>query len=153
MPRIAKELSALVVGKIKSSGWTAVGGVPGLGLQVAGESKSWVLRLSIGGRRPEMGLGPYPEVSLAMARSRAAVERAKVRQGINPIDAMRSMRRAEAAARRGRRAGRRHIAPQVRLGHRIAIIHHAASPPAMYSWSMRGNGSLPSAASKVRRRL
>lgn len=99
MPKVAKELSALAVGQIKTSGWTAVGGVPGLGLQVVGNSKSWILRLSMGGRRPEMGLGPYPEVSLAMARRRAAAERDSVRAGINPIDALRSRKRAEAATR------------------------------------------------------
>ena len=34
-------------------------------------TRSWVLRYQIGGRRRDMGLGPYPEVGLAEAREKA----------------------------------------------------------------------------------
>ncbi|SEM53500.1 Integrase [Gemmobacter aquatilis] len=45
----------------------------------------WVLRVTIHGRRREMGLGAYPAVSLAEARRKAEDARAKVRDNIDPI--------------------------------------------------------------------
>lgn len=45
----------------------------------------WVLRVTVHGRRREMGLGPYPSVSLAEARRKADEARAKVRDNIDPI--------------------------------------------------------------------
>ena len=45
----------------------------------------WVLRVSVYGRRREMGLGTWPEVSLAEARSTAEGARAEVRKGRDPI--------------------------------------------------------------------
>ena len=54
----------------------------GLYLNVApGGSKSWVQRITIEGRRRDMGLGGYPAVSLAQARRRAANNRAAVADG------------------------------------------------------------------------
>lgn len=51
----------------------AVGGVAGLYLLVRGRSRAWILRMKLQahGRRRELGLGSYPEVTLAMARDRA----------------------------------------------------------------------------------
>ena len=48
-------------------------------------SKSWVQRLSIGGRRVDLGLGGYPTMSLAQARRRAQDNRALARSGGNPL--------------------------------------------------------------------
>ncbi|GIT85014.1 integrase arm-type DNA-binding domain-containing protein [Roseobacter sp. OBYS 0001] len=45
----------------------------------------WFLRVHIHGRRREMGLGSYPAVSLKEAREQAEIQRAKVRQGLDPI--------------------------------------------------------------------
>lgn len=45
----------------------------------------WIVRLTIDGKRREMGLGPFPDVQLAEARERAATARRKVRDGIDPI--------------------------------------------------------------------
>lgn len=45
----------------------------------------WILRVSIDGRRREMGLGRFPDVSIAEARQRAAEARRKVRDGLDPI--------------------------------------------------------------------
>lgn len=56
----------------------------------------WFLRLTIHGRRREMGLGPYPTVSLAEARQRATEARALVRDNIDPIKD-RERKRREAA--------------------------------------------------------
>lgn len=99
MPRQAKELSALVVSRMRGDGLHLVGGVPGLGLHIAGQARSWVLRFSLAGVRPEMGLGSFPEVPLALARQKAKDARELVRQGINPIDAKHAARSAAAASR------------------------------------------------------
>lgn len=45
---------------------------------------SWVLRFSHGGRRHELTLGSYPDLSLTAARKLAAARRVEVQQGINP---------------------------------------------------------------------
>ena len=45
----------------------------------------WMLRLSVGGRRREMGLGRWPDVSIAEARERAAKARKTLRGGLDPI--------------------------------------------------------------------
>lgn len=47
----------------------------------------WVLRLSVSGKRREMGLGPWPEVSIADARSKALQARASLRDGTDPVAA------------------------------------------------------------------
>jgi hypothetical protein len=51
--------------------------VPGLALQVTqtlghAVTRSWVLRAVLNGRRRALGLGPYPAVTLAQAREKAA---------------------------------------------------------------------------------
>lgn len=53
----------------------------------------WVLRYSLAGRRREMGLGPWPEVSLKAAREIAAGARGAVRAGKDPISAREAERR------------------------------------------------------------
>ena len=71
-------------------------------------SKSWVQRIVIHGRRRDIGLGPYPAVSLARAREIAHGNRSAIAQGRDPIAEKREagLRRApsiptfaEAAAR------------------------------------------------------
>src|SRR5438552_1988003 len=55
MPRKAREMSALEVGRLVKPGRWSVGGVDGLALQVtATGARSWVLRFSAAGRRHEM---------------------------------------------------------------------------------------------------
>ncbi|MBY8975086.1 integrase arm-type DNA-binding domain-containing protein [Rhodobacteraceae bacterium NNCM2] len=76
----------------------SVGGVDGLMIQITENgSKSWLQRLSINGKRRVMGLGSYPEISLADARDKAREARQLAREGIDPIEA-RKAKRAEAAA-------------------------------------------------------
>ena len=48
-------------------------------------SKGWVVRFSAGGRRREMGLGRFPEVSLASARAAAEDARRAAAEGRDPI--------------------------------------------------------------------
>ena len=47
--------------------------------------KSWVQRITIGGRRRDFGLGGYPTVSLAQARKRASDIREAVGNGRDPV--------------------------------------------------------------------
>lgn len=49
------------------------------------ETGKWVVRLVIQGRRREMGLGRWPDVSLAEARQRASDARRSIRDGDDPI--------------------------------------------------------------------
>ena len=47
--------------------------------------KSWVQRLTIEGRRTDLGLGPYPVVPLAEARQKARENRSLAKSGGNPL--------------------------------------------------------------------
>lgn len=104
MPKIAKALSAKEVNSIKRVGWHAVGGVAGLLLQVrdsegaGGQSRSWILRTRIGTKRQPIGLGSYPQKSLAEARESAKHALLAIEQGINPIDQKRKLKSALLAA-------------------------------------------------------
>ncbi|RZI79906.1 MAG: DUF4102 domain-containing protein [Rubrivivax sp.] len=87
MPKKAKELAAIEVSRLLEPGLHAVGGVAGLTLQVQSTgARSWVLRFSVGGKRREMGLGGYPDVTLADAKRRAREEREKADNGVDPIE-------------------------------------------------------------------
>ena len=87
VPRKAKELSALEVSRLTKPGRFAVGVVDGLHLEVfSSGARSWLLRIMVGGKRCDMGLGGYPAVTLAQAREDARAMRAKVRAGINPLE-------------------------------------------------------------------
>ena len=56
----------------------------------------WILRVSIHGRRREMGLGPLNEVSLKVARHQAERWRSVVREGKDPIKERKRLRREAA---------------------------------------------------------
>lgn len=90
MPKIAKPLNDLQVRRLSRVGWHAVGGVAGLLLQVRKPTKegaqvprSWILRVKIGDQRQPIGLGSYPQVSLASAREQAAKLVIEARQGVD----------------------------------------------------------------------
>ena len=87
MARVAKELKALEVARIKDAGYHAVGAVPGLHLNVTdGGSRSWILRVVVGGKRREIGLGSYPSVTLAKAHEKARETREAISKGVDPIE-------------------------------------------------------------------
>ncbi|MDN7842710.1 Arm DNA-binding domain-containing protein [Burkholderia multivorans] len=50
---------------------------------------TWVLRFRHGGRRQELTLGRYPDLSLSAARAAAAKKRVGVVEGVNPADEVR----------------------------------------------------------------
>ena len=103
MPRKAKELTALEVGRLKAPGMHPVGNPPGLYLQVTESgARTWVLRAVMAGKRRDMGLGGCPGVPLAAARESARQARAAISGGADPIEARKAAQRraAEAAALR-----------------------------------------------------
>lgn len=129
MPRKAAELTDVAIRNLRKPGLHFVGQVPGLALQVLPErrdaagrrtqAKTWVLRVTIGGKRRDMGFGGYPEVSLKDARNAARAAREKIRSGLDPIQerhaARMNLRAAEARERASeiasfRKAAREYIA-------------------------------------------
>ncbi len=108
MPKVARELSALDVKRLahpggKRNALLAVGGVPGLHLQITPNAgRSWVLRAKVGSKRRDFGLGGFPAVTLAQAREKARDMRSKIENGIDPIEERKAAQAAlEAAQRRG----------------------------------------------------
>lgn len=109
MPKRARELTAIQVKRLSKPGRHPVGGTPpGLYLNISETgAKSWIFRITVKGRRQHLGLGSFPEVSLAEARDLAGDIKRKVRAGIDPIEE----RRAAAAARA--REARQHVTFEV----------------------------------------
>ena len=98
MPKKVAELSAKEVRDLKHPGrglnvTYSVGGVAGLLMQITPTgARSWVLRTMIGGKRSEIGLGGFPDVTLAQAREVAREAKDAIRRGINPIEQRRAAR-------------------------------------------------------------
>jgi len=85
MARTHERLSALSISRATKPGYHADGA--GLYLQVTeAKAKSWIFRFAMAGKRREMGLGPFPAVSLAMARLEAGKARGLVKLGQDPIE-------------------------------------------------------------------
>src|SRR3954468_7144178 len=85
MARTGK-LSAVEVAKAKGPAVLHDGG--GLYLRVSPTgSKAWVFRFQIDGKRRDMGMGSYPDVTLAKAREKAVAHRTRSREGADPIAA------------------------------------------------------------------
>jgi len=71
MPKKGIELSAIQVKRLDKPGMHAVGGVAGLLLQVSKSgARSWILRATVGSRRRDIGLGGFPDVTLARVLTR-----------------------------------------------------------------------------------
>jgi integrase len=87
------KLSAVEVAKAKGPAVLHDGG--GLYLRVSATStKSWVFRFQLDGKRRDMGLGPFPDISLAEARLKASAHRRQRHEGIDPLDAKAAQRQA-----------------------------------------------------------
>ena len=86
MPKIAKELRALEVSKLVKPGLHMVGTVSGLGLSISKSgARSWILRTMNGAKRSDIGLGSYPDITLAKAHERARATKDSIREGTDPI--------------------------------------------------------------------
>jgi integrase len=84
MARILNKLSDVTVRAAKKPGRHSDGG--GLYLNVTPSGgKSWLFMWTVDGKRREMGMGSYPAVSLAKARSKATTHRVAVEDGRDPI--------------------------------------------------------------------
>lgn len=100
MPKKAKELSSLTVKRLTQKGLHAVGGTDGLHLQInENGAKSWILRIRIGNRRRDIGLGGFPKVSLSEARESARRIHQDVQQGIDPVQERKEKRAAQQASK------------------------------------------------------
>lgn len=94
----ANKLTQLQASKLKSPGLYGDGA--GLWLKVTDHgSKSWIFRFTFEGRERWMGLGPYPDVSIAEARENATELRKMVRSGINPLQVKQDQAAAGLAAK------------------------------------------------------
>jgi integrase len=106
MPKVAAELSAIDVKRLAHPGGKrnvlfAVGGVPGLHLQMTpGDGRSWVLRVTVGDLRRDIGLGGFPGVTLARAREKAREARDMIERGIDPIEERKAAKSALIASQR-----------------------------------------------------
>lgn len=102
MARKAKELGALEVNRLTEPGLHFVGGVAGLALQVfepPSKARTWILRVMVAGKRRDMGLGGFPDVTLAGAREAARTARQKIKDGIDPVEDAKAKRSALYASR------------------------------------------------------
>lgn len=103
MPKKIEPMPAVAVARLIKPGKYAVGGVPGLYLEVEKSgSRHWTLRVMVGGQRRHIGLGGLPEVSLASARDKAKSVKYIIEAGSDPVEERQARRRklAEAARRK-----------------------------------------------------
>ena len=91
MPRRnSNSLSAAFVRTVVAHGAYTDGN--GLTLRVDNAGKRWIQRVTIDGKRHNLGLGGYPAVALARARELATANAQAIRQGRNPISEKRQAR-------------------------------------------------------------
>lgn len=99
-------LTSLAVSHLRTPGVHFVGGASGLALQVLKSGgRSWIFRYMLNGRRRDMGLGSFPEVSLDEARDLARIARKRVGEARNaepgaldPIEERKARKSAARAA-------------------------------------------------------
>ncbi|MYN67491.1 MAG: tyrosine-type recombinase/integrase [Acidobacteria bacterium] len=82
----AKQIAALPPGRHGDGGTLFIVVEPG------GRSRHWVQRLTVDGRRRDLGLGGYPYVGLAEARAAAFANRQLARRGGDPTASVRQSR-------------------------------------------------------------
>ena len=84
LARAIEKLSTIAANKRMKPGRLSDGGGLYLCVSAAG-TKSWVFMWVVQGKRREMGLGPYPAISLKSARDKATRCRTQVALGRDPI--------------------------------------------------------------------
>jgi len=108
MPKHVKELGEVSIKRLRhregpngisAKANHAVGGVTGLYLQcmppAEGKtlgSRQWILRVTVGGKRREIGLGGYPDVPTKKAKEHARELKESIKVGIDPITERRSVK-------------------------------------------------------------
>lgn len=97
MPKIAHRAKANSVPRKLIPGTHCFG--HGLYLQVTtGGARTWIFRYSLNGRRRDMGLGPYPIITLEAARESAAEAKRMAMDRTDPIEAKRAVAAAQTKA-------------------------------------------------------
>ena len=76
-------------------------------------AKVWLARVTVAGKRRDMGLGAWPAVSLAQAREKALAARREARDGTDPIKARRAAAKALEAARKAEEEADRRVFAKV----------------------------------------
>src|SRR5580700_2314675 len=96
MARVAERLTVRRCDTAKATGRPVMlADGKGLYLRVAPSgSRSWIYRYQVGDRQHDLGLGPYPEITLADARERALTQRRLRLAGDDPLSVKRSQRAA-----------------------------------------------------------
>ncbi|MDR3474057.1 MAG: tyrosine-type recombinase/integrase [Devosia sp.] len=82
-------LGVKAIAAIKEPGRHPVG--DNLYLEVDGDRRRWFCRVTVNGRRREMGLGSVEDVTLAEAREKVAAARRSAAAGIDPIEARKAV--------------------------------------------------------------
>ena len=94
MAQISKRLTQARAEKLSDPGWYPDG--QNLYLQVNSlSSKSWVFRYSVKRKETRLGLGSYPQISIARAREKAAELRSLLQEGVD-LKAHREEKRRQA---------------------------------------------------------
>lgn len=90
-------LTAARVKQVSKKGRYTDAGGTGLFLNVTGRGgKSWIQRISVDGRRRDVGLGSYPQIGLADARMIATRNKLAVLEGSDPVAERRERERKAA---------------------------------------------------------
>lgn len=107
MPKMVAEMSPIELKRLRHPGegrrnaMFAVGGVSGLHLQITPRgARSWILRATVGAKRRDIGLGGYPDVTLAQARERAREAKEQIWRGVDPVEDRKAVRAALIAQQR-----------------------------------------------------
>ena len=77
-------LTATRIRSLKTPGMHGDGGGLYLKISRAG-ARSWIQRVTVAGRRRDLGLGRFPDVGLAQAREAAARNRSLIASGVDPL--------------------------------------------------------------------
>ena len=86
------KLTAMQVNRLTKPGHHGAGG--GLYLRVREDRKVWFFRYKVAGKTHWLGLGAYPDYTLAEAREAARQCRRQLREGIDPLEARRAAKAA-----------------------------------------------------------
>lgn len=82
---VGRSLNKLTAVQIRKAPAGKLSDGGGLILKKGEDTGKWVYRYSINGKRRDMGLGPFPEISLAEARIQRSKWAALIPQGVDPI--------------------------------------------------------------------